>query len=302
MVKQYKFCSKCVQKDNKGSNYSEKKENGQFNWNSMEELATLSRENLSLKEELKLKTVENKKYNIIIIHIFRLKIMVETNTPITGIDPSKLESNGQDIRDAKILELAKKVQKQNVTIESQKTKIKNLEEEIKLRKQIHETKMSEEIGLTSPPTNTKANTKTSTNAPNPTDQSNQIKQLLKDVNSLRMKLTTCEGEIKKYKLLLQREIGDNVKISDVIDNESEWKGRQEIIMSLQVKIKKLESQSSNKISNERYINNILFYLFRAEKALNGIEKEKKMKVQELTEKCQTLEEANNTYKSNSIYQ
>lgn len=231
----------------------------------MEELAALSQENLSLKEELKLKTVENKKYNIMIRYLFRLKIMVETNTPITGIDPSKLESNGQDIRDAKILELAKKVQKQNVTIESQKTKIKNLEEEIKLRKQIHETKMSEEIGLTTTPpastsTNTKVNTKISSNTQNPTDQSNQIKQLLKDVNSLRMKLTTCEGEIKKYKLLLQREIGDNVKISDVIDNESEWKGRQEIIMSLQAKIKKLESQSSNKISNERYIY-IFIYMF-----------------------------------------
>lgn len=242
--------------------------------------------------------------------------MVETNTPITGIDPSKLESNGQDIRDAKILELAKKVQKQNATIESQKTKIKNLEEEIKLRKQIHESKMSEEIGL--PPSsqpssvNTKASggsTKVSNTSkePNSNDQSNQIKQLLKDVNNLRMKLTTCEGEVKKYKLLLQREIGDNVKISDVIDNESEWKGRQEIIMSLQAKIKKLESQSSNKISNERYYILFIFtdlyfiYIFRAEKAINGIEKEKKVKLQDLTEKCKSLEEANNTYKSNSIY-
>lgn len=40
----------------------ERKEDGQFNWNSMEELAALSAENLALKEELKSKTVENKKY------------------------------------------------------------------------------------------------------------------------------------------------------------------------------------------------------------------------------------------------
>lgn len=204
--------------------------------------------------------------------------MVETNTPITGIDPSKLSAAGQDIRDAKILELAKKVQKQNSVIESQKTKIKNLEEEIKLRKKIHEEKIDNPI----------PKIKSTTNSDKSNNQS-EIKQYQKDISNLRMKLSTLEGEIKKYKIILQRELGDNVKISDIIDNESEWKGRQELITSLQSKIKKLESQISNKPINER-----------AQKAINSIEKEKKIKMEDLSGKYKELESNYNTMKTNSI--
>lgn len=204
--------------------------------------------------------------------------MVETNTPITGIDPSKLSAAGQDIRDAKILELAKKVQKQNSVIESQKTKIKNLEEEIKLRKKIHEEKIDNPI----------PKIKSTTNSDKSNNQS-EIKQYQKDISNLRMKLSTLEGEIKKYKIILQRELGDNVKISDIIDNESEWKGRQELITSLQSKIKKLESQISNKPINER-----------AQKAINSIEKDKKVKMEDLSGKCKELESNYNTMKTNSI--
>lgn len=204
--------------------------------------------------------------------------MVETNTPITGIDPSKLSAAGQDIRDAKILELAKKVQKQNSVIESQKTKIKNLEEEIKLRKKIHEEKIDNPI----------PKIKSTTNSDKSNNQS-EIKQYQKDISNLRMKLSTLEGEIKKYKIILQRELGDNVKISDIIDNESEWKGRQELITSLQSKIKKLESQISNKPINER-----------AQKAINSIEKDKKIKMEDLSGKYKELESNYNTMKTNSI--
>lgn len=204
--------------------------------------------------------------------------MVETNTPITGIDPSKLSAAGQDIRDAKILELAKKVQKQNSVIESQKTKIKNLEEEIKLRKKIHEEKIDNPI----------PKIKSTTNSDKSNNQS-EIKQYQKDISNLRMKLSTLEGEIKKYKIILQRELGDNVKISDIIDNESEWKGRQELITSLQSKIKKLESQISNKPMNER-----------AQKAINSIEKDKKIKMEDLSGKYKELESNYNTMKTNSI--
>lgn len=204
--------------------------------------------------------------------------MVETNTPITGIDPSKLSAAGQDIRDAKILELAKKVQKQNSVIESQKTKIKNLEEEIKLRKKIHEEKIDNPI----------PKIKSTTNSDKSNNQS-EIKQYQKDISNLRMKLSTLEGEIKKYKIILQRELGDNVKISDIIDNESEWKGRQELITSLQSKIKKLESQISNKPINER-----------AQKAINSIEKDKKVKMEDLSGKYKELESNYNTMKTNSI--
>lgn len=204
--------------------------------------------------------------------------MVETNTPITGIDPSKLSAAGQDIRDAKILELAKKVQKQNSVIESQKTKIKNLEEEIKLRKKIHEEKIDNPI----------PKIKSTTNSDKSNNQS-EIKQYQKDISNLRMKLSTLEGEIKKYKIILQRELGDNVKISDIIDNESEWKGRQELITSLQSKIKKLESQISNKPMNER-----------AQKAINSIEKDKKVKMEDLSGKYKELESNYNTMKTNSI--
>lgn len=204
--------------------------------------------------------------------------MVETNTPITGIDPSKLSAAGQDIRDAKILELAKKVQKQYSVIESQKTKIKNLEEEIKLRKKIHEEKIDNPI----------PKIKSTTNSDKSNNQS-EIKQYQKDISNLRMKLSTLEGEIKKYKIILQRELGDNVKISDIIDNESEWKGRQELITSLQSKIKKLESQISNKPINER-----------AQKAINSIEKDKKVKMEDLSGKYKELESNYNTMKTNSI--
>lgn len=109
----------------------------------------------------------------------------------------------EDIRDAKIIELAKKVKQLTVVTESQKTKIKNLESDLQNQK------LALEKALANNPKIEEAVQKRSS-LDVPSLDSPQ-RDIMKENNQMRIKLSTIEGENRKLKVLLQKEIGKYTK-------------------------------------------------------------------------------------------
>ena len=55
-----------------------------------------------------------------------------------------------------------------------------------------------------------------------------------------MKVFTLEIEVKKLQRALQREVGDEVPLSKVLDEGSDWKGRREQLIALKEQVKQLK--------------------------------------------------------------
>lgn len=166
-----------------------------------------------------------------------------------------------DVAATKIVELAKKVRELTAQLESEKTKSKQLmnsknELESKLLKS----------GTKSAPTGTKTRQKKSETDDDDdgdsdgegksNDNTSDYEKLFKENKELKEKLLQTsqrmtefksqseilKQELKKTHRALEKEVGDQVDIKSILSGQSNWRGRQQQIRTLQSKVAELKQQ------------------------------------------------------------
>ncbi|GMH38062.1 hypothetical protein BSKO_05946 [Bryopsis sp. KO-2023] len=61
------------------------------------------------------------------------------------------------------------------------------------------------------------------------------------VSQAEQKAYTLEIEVKKLQRALQREVGEDISLTEILDNESDWRGRAQKIIALQDKLKEMRA-------------------------------------------------------------
>ena len=161
-----------------------------------------------------------------------------------------LESGGP--KDSKILELAKKNRNQNLSIERLKTSLRQANAELKFVKE----RLAVLEGSGAPAVSTSRSSRTAP-APSVEDGASAAEKLTELAQELREyrekynKLNTRSQELRvanqqmkadltKYRQALQREVGDEVPLPQVLEEGSGWRGRAQKITILKAKVRSLQ--------------------------------------------------------------
>jgi chromosome segregation ATPase len=198
--------------------------------------------------------------------IENLCVMLEAVEPTPGINPSKLQEVLQgriaedevDLRDGKIVSLAKKSHKLTMQVNKERTVNSQLSDEIsewKRRYEIlvneletvrnnlqqkNETKIFTRSQLESKSKGADADRSPAgedSSANNPLLQK-QLKESLKMVDELKKKNKELHDENATLTKTLKKEIGDNISVEQAVD--SGWRGRSQQIIMLKSKVSQSE--------------------------------------------------------------
>lgn len=184
-----------------------------------------------------------------------------------------------EVKDKKLIELAKK--NQDFKLQIEKFKLKEKEYEKKINELSHEIQNLNIININSEKNINSFNNNNSNINQNDTEGNNlnnipELKKKLKASESkiadIRNKLQLSKEENSKLNILIKREIGENIDLEKALKDKTYWKGRSEIIESLKTKIKILESQifagNANALNNTN--NNNLSIISEEGKNANNI--------------------------------
>jgi hypothetical protein len=207
------------------------------------------------------------------MEVERMCVLLEALEPVPGMDAAKYKrlidnpdsSDHVDIRDSKIVTLAKKVRKVQMSLNKERSisqaqaqdieELKNTND--KLRKEIDALSVMSNSSLASsssrtiraPVTESPGRGALTTSAVvDPAELESQNTQLRKDLHSvnktveeLRRKLSKAADDAKSLSQALAREVGDGVSIEQAVDGG--WRGRAQQIIMLKTKIKRLEASA-----------------------------------------------------------
>ncbi len=168
-----------------------------------------------------------------------------------------------EVKDKKLIELAKKNQEFKLQIE--KFKLKEKEYEKKITDLSFEIQNLNLINLNTEK-NININNNNYSNNDIETSSGNNISEFKKKLKAsdakiadIRNKLQLTKEENSKLNILIKREIGENIDLDKALKDKNYWKGRSEIIERLKTKIKILESQifsSGNNLNPNISSNNL----------------------------------------------
>lgn len=209
-------------------------------WDAFGQVREVTEQNVALLTELAEKKQEIKKLE-------ELLIAVE---PIPGLDPSQLldlMENGtvvdKDPRDAKILDLAKKNRNLSRALQKERLNNANLGRELEGIRQETESrllpqKLRQQLDsadeMVAGPDETELQQQVKT-------QEQQLRQANQKAEALRVKLEHAQSEAKALQRALAKEVGDDVALADIMGEDVTWKGRQQKIIMLKAKVKRLET-------------------------------------------------------------
>jgi hypothetical protein len=175
-------------------------------------------------------------------------ILVESLEPIPGMDPRKYldilagNEDAPDIRDAKIVSLAKKCRNLTLSLGKEKTRVVNHQREIQLLTRKHE-QLEHEYGLAK-----EAEGKlriAEKDVPSDTESFRKLKRDLattaRQLEDMRRKYEQGQEEQNTLKRTLAREIGTGPGIDSESMVDKGWKGRAQQIVMLKSKVKNLEN-------------------------------------------------------------
>jgi len=155
------------------------------------------------------------------------------------------EKKDVDLKDKKIIELAKKNKALNILVENLRNKASRAMVEINKTKQ-----KEDDIEIDNRTTQSKLNhgSVTHTEMPIIPEESDQTKKKIKD---LEQKLIKYKGQFEvqksendKITKLLLREVGESLPLDEVLKQASGWKGRAEEIQRLKKKLRETQNQTS----------------------------------------------------------
>ena len=185
--------------------------------------------------------------------IEQLCVLLESLEPIPGVNPAALQNvmivnESQelvDLRDSKIVALAKKVHKLNMQINKEKTmndRISNEFEEYKLRYNQLQQELENLKTITSNSKSEKSYNRhvLANNAKKEEEESivaalqKQVKELNKSNDELKRRNKEMIDENKALSRTLQKELGDNTTLEQAVDEG--WRGRAQQIIMLKSKV------------------------------------------------------------------
>ena len=179
--------------------------------------------------------------------IERLSILLETLVPIPGLEPEKIrrviegDSSGVDYRDSKIVALAKKCRRLQVSLNKERAN------EIASSAKILElTKLTEQMKKELEDARREASSERKSSSPHG-GSSTALESLQQDlvlankqIEELRRKLSMSTEEVRKLQRVLQKEVGDGASVA--MTSEEGWRGRAQLIVMLKAKVKRLEAE------------------------------------------------------------
>ena len=235
-------------------------------------------------EELRQKRQQVKNY----------QVMLEALAPVPGVNPETIYAgiNGAevDVRDAKIIQLAKKARNYTVALASEREKNRKLSLDFE-RLKIDATALAKELKARGPLDPDAArypfqeNQAPAKEAP-VTKASQRERRAEKRSAELRHKLETERAETDKLRRALVREVGD--KLEDALANEGEgWKGRAQQIVMLKNKVRRLEREVSEAGVRKRPPRRDVDAV--AQRELEEARKEREREIQEVFEQKESLQ-------------
>ncbi|XP_056374830.1 coiled-coil domain-containing protein 13 [Hyla sarda] len=197
-----------------------------------------------------------------------------------------------DVAATKIVELSKKNRELTAEMESEKSKVRQLNNKVKA--------LERELQNSNPPDSSGAELKAPRSADvTPTDSS-EMKALQEKLGAANLKLTeyrnqiqSTRQELKMAHKVLTSEIGEDVNISQLLSSAGGWRGRAQQILALQGRVRELESQlgqvrtpaSELSLEEEMFGISVPRRLAAQEKNLfriRSVEKERKETIERLT--------------------
>jgi hypothetical protein len=221
---------------------------GEFKWDGFNEAKELSDQNASLLTAMDAKDKE----------IHELHVLMRAIEPIPGLDPERFldvmqgsEMVDQDYRDAKILDLSKKLKNTNVQLQTHKVQSKKLTTDLDGAKKELEKAKRELDAVASPAARAAALKSASDNNQSPSKAHTPRGEaaLQKKVEDMRFKLDQKNAEAKKMQNVLQKELGEGVDMKKLLADDSNWRGRAQQIVMLKTKVKRLENERSAAITS-----------------------------------------------------
>lgn len=255
--------------------------------------------------------------------IEHLCTLLESLEPVSGIDaeriqqamlaPQQTSGDAFDLRDSKIVSLAKK--SHNLTMQLNKERGTNE----RLRKDLEEanrrlSNMEAELELQksrakSESTSSKVYNRTALEERGKMEEEEEknasiarnLKEAQRSVEELKRRVKLLSDEKKELTRKLAKEIGDGTEGAEGLEKEG-WKGRAQLIVVLRSRIKALESQLGNG-STASTLGQRVDVDARAEENLVEMTKERRQAVEALTEErlqlidqVQSLEKKGNAFK------
>jgi hypothetical protein len=221
---------------------------GEFKWDGFSEAKELSGQNATLLTQLDAKDKE----------IDELHVLMRAIEPIPGLDPERFldvmhgsEMVDQDYRDAKILDLSKKLKNSNVQLQTHKSASKKMTTDMSALQKELEKKKKELNAVASPAARAAALKSASENSQSPSKAHTPRGEVAiqKKVEDMRFKLDQKNAEVKKMQNVLQKELGEGVDMKKMLDDNSNWRGRAQQIVMLKTKVKRLENERSAAITS-----------------------------------------------------
>ena len=222
------------------------------------------------------------------------QVMLEALAPVPGVNPETIYAgiNGAevDVRDAKIIQLAKKARNYTVALASEREKNRKLALDFE-RLKIDATALAKELKARGPLDPDAArypfqeNQAPAKEAP-VMKASQRERRAEKRSAELRHKLETERAETDKLRRALVREVGD--KLEDALANEGEgWKGRAQQIVMLKNKVRRLEREVSEAGVRKRPPRRDVDAV--AQRELEEARKEREREIQEVFEQKESLQ-------------
>lgn len=149
-----------------------------------------------------------------------------------------------DAAATKIVELAKKVRELTSNLESEKTKNKQISKSFKdLETQFLRTKEKKKEYFANDEDNDFSDDEQIQAKVSLTKENKDLKEKLNQTSHKMMEFKSqsecLKQDLKKYQKALEREVGDNVDVKAILAGNTNWKGRQQQIRTLQNKVNKL---------------------------------------------------------------
>lgn len=195
--------------------------------------------------------------------IEQLCVMMEALEPVPGVDPARVQAilndrlaeDEIDLRDGKIVALAKKSHRLTMQLNKEKATNDRLSQDILELKRKNDTLLQEIDMLKAAEASRGTETKTynrhalaqvakkeeeDQKQESAVNVQRQLKENAKLIDDLKAKVKELSEENKGLSRALQRELGDGVTLEQAVDGG--WRGRAQQIIMLKSKVKQLEQQ------------------------------------------------------------
>ncbi|RHY65205.1 hypothetical protein DYB30_001018 [Aphanomyces astaci] len=250
-----------------------------FNWDGVGDIQALQLKNSEL-----MATIKDYKH-----HVTELQLLLEAVEPIPGLDVNTLrdvlqgaEVVDHDIRDVKIVHQAKKLRQAKIALTKEKSKGAGASGRIaELERQLHDAeerhlkseRLVHKLQLGEKP------------EPKHTESANTVP--LKKFEDLRVKYEAMAIDLKKTQRALQREVGDDVPLAEILDGEGGGKrGRAQQIVMLKAKVKKLEKELQTRTAPDTGVD------AKAEVELLALKADKQRQLDHVVADLDALKDAN----------